>query len=380
MSPDADDAARPEDMARPQTSTRDRDEVRARLEAWLAGRHGDKTPWVHELAVPDGTGMSSETLLFDVTWSDGTHDRLVARLAPDADAVPVFPRYDLDLQYATMSEVAARSAVPVPPLYAFEPDPVHLGTEFLVMHRVEGVVPADIPPYVFGAGWLAEAAPEDRLRLQRNVVQVLADLHAIADPEAAFPWYVPPAGTSALRAHVDSQREFADWVLDGRDGPLIEAGFAWLDEHWPADEGETVLSWGDARIGNIMFDDFAPVAVLDWEMASLAPREVDLGWTIYLHRFFDDIALQFGLPGMPDFMRRSHLAGLYHELTGHAPRDLDWYTAYAALRHAVIMTRIGTRSARFGEAEMADDIDDLITHRAALEAMLAGTYWGSVPA
>ena len=83
-----DDAAHPEDMARPQTSTRDREEVRRSLEAWLTGRHGDKTPWVHELAAPDGTGMSSETLLFDVTWSDGTHDRLVARLAPAADSVP----------------------------------------------------------------------------------------------------------------------------------------------------------------------------------------------------------------------------------------------------------------------------------------------------
>jgi len=376
----ADDAARPEEMTRPQTSTRDREEVRARLEAWLAGRHGDKTPWVHELAAPDGTGMSSETLLFDVTWSDGTHDRLVARLAPAADAVPVFPRYDLDLQFATMTEVAARSTVPVPPLYAYEPDPVHLGTEFLVMHRVDGMVPSDIPPYVFGAGWLAEASPEDRARLQRNVVQVLADLHAIPDAATTFPWFAPPEGTRALRAHVDAQRAFADWVLDGREGRLIDAGFAWLEEQWPADEGDTVLSWGDARIGNILFADFTPVAVLDWEMASLAPREVDLGWTIFLHRFFDDLAIQFGLEGLPDFLRRGDVAGTYHELTGHTPRDLDWYTAYAALRHAIIMTRIGMRAARFGEAEMPDDLDELITHRAALEGMLAGTYWDSVPA
>lgn len=379
MSPDA-DAARPEDMARPQTSTRDRDEMRGRLEAWLAGRHGDRTPWVHELVTPEGTGMSSDTVLFDVTWSDGTHDRLVARLAPDADAVPVFPTYDLDLQFATMSEVAARSPVAVPPLYAYEPDPAHLGTEFLVMHRVDGVVPADIPPYTFGVGWLAEAAPEDRSRLQHEVVRVLADLHAIPDAPAAFPWFAPPDGRSPLRAHVDGQRAFADWVLDGREGRLLDAGFAWLEAHWPAEEGDPVLSWGDARIGNVMFDDFTPVAVLDWEMASLAPREVDLGWTIYMHRFFDDLAIQFGLPGLPDLLRRSDVSRAYADLTGHAPRDLDWYTTYAALRHAVIMTRIGMRAAHFGEAELPDDLDELVTHRAALEAMLAGTYWESVPA
>jgi aminoglycoside phosphotransferase (APT) family kinase protein len=115
-------------------------------------------------------------------------------------------------------------------------------------------------------------------------------------------------------------------------------------------------------------------------MAGLGPRELDLGWTIFMHRFFDDLALQFGLPGLPDFLRRGDVAATYAELTGHTPRDLDWYTAYAAVRHAVIMTRIGMRSAHFGEAEMPADLDDLITHRAALEAMLAGTYWGSVPA
>ena len=38
-----------------------------------------------------------------------------------------------------------------------------------------------------------------------------------------------------------------------------------------------MLSWGDSRIGNVMYRDFAPVAVLDWEMAPLGPRELDLG-------------------------------------------------------------------------------------------------------
>jgi len=136
-----------------------------------------------------------------------------------------------------------------------------------------------------------------------------------------------------------------------------------------------VLSWGDARIGNILFRDFTPVAVLDWEMASLGPRELDLGWTIFLHRFFDDLARDLGLPGMPDFLRRDEVAHTYTELTGHEPRDLDWYTTYAAVRHAIIMTRIGMRTARFSGSELPTDLDDLVTHRRALEAMLAGTYW-----
>ena len=337
MSPTADDAARPEDMARPQTSTRDRDEVRRRLEAWLTGRHGDKTPWVHELAAPDGTGMSSETLLFDVTWSDGTHDRLVARLAPAADAVPVFPRYELDLQFATMSEVAARSSVPVPPLYAYEPDPAHLGTEFLVMHRVDGLVPSDIPPYVFGSGWLAEATPEDRARLQRNVVQVLADLHAIPDAPAAFPWFTPPEGISALRAHVDAQRAFADWVLDGREGRLIAAGFAWLEERWPADEGETVLSWGDARIGNMMFgDDLRLVGVMDWEQANLSGIRMDLAWWLYFDEFHSTAR---GLTRLDGLGTRDETIAYWEDRTGETAGDLTWYEVFTGFQVGLLSFR-----------------------------------------
>jgi len=372
-------STRPADTARPQVSTRDRDALRARLEAWLAGRRDDATPEVHELRAPEGTGMSSDTLLFDVTWSDGEHERLVARLAPGADAAPLFPEYDLERQYRTMAEVAARSAVPVPPLVAYEPDAAHLGTEFIVMRRVDGLVPADIPPYAFGVGWIADASDADRARLQQGAVGLLAQLHAIADAAAVFPWLVTDPDRSALRAHVDDQRAYADWVLAGREGRLIEQGFAWLEEHWPEDEGVTVLSWGDARIGNVIFSDFAPAAVLDWEMASLGPRELDVAWMIYLHRFFDDLARQLDLPGLPDFLRRDEVAATYAALTGHTPCDLDWYTAYAAVRHAIIMTRVGLRQVHFGEAEMPADLDDLVTHRASLAAMLDGTYWDAVP-
>ena len=64
-----------------------------------------------------------------------------------------------------------------------------------------------------------------------------------------------------------------------------------------------MVSWGDARIGNMMYRDFEPVAVLDWEMAGLGPRELDLGWMIFLHRFFQDLAEQMACRACPEFMR-----------------------------------------------------------------------------
>ena len=48
---------------------------------------------------------------------------------------------------------------------------------------------------------------------------------------------------------------------------------------------------------------------------------------------------------------------------------------YAATRHGIVFTRTTRRAVHFGEAEMPEDPDDVIMHRATIEAMMAGTYW-----
>jgi hypothetical protein len=69
------------------------------------------------------------------------------------------------------------------------------------------------------------------------------------------------------------------------------------------------------------------------------------------------------------------VAQAYERHSGHRPRDLDFYTMYAALRHAIVMSRVARRQVLFGEIAMPDDPDDMIMHRPTLEAMLEGTYW-----
>jgi len=275
----------------------------------------------------------------------------------------------------TTPSLELNNGVPLPALRWNQPDGDPLGTAFFVMDQVEGRVPLDNPPYVFG-GWLLDATPGERAQLERASVKIVADLHAIPDPAAAFEWLQPPAGTSALRWHVDQQYAYYRWALadDGIRIPIIERSLDWLEQNWPADTGPDVLSWGDSRIGNIIYDGFAPVAVLDWEMAALGPREIDVAWFIFLHRFFQDIAEFFEIPGLPDFLRRSQVQRLYSEFSGHELRDMDFYLLYAALRHAIVMARIKRRMIHFGEDAVPDDIDDYVMHRASLDKLLAGTY------
>lgn len=371
--------AKNSEVARPPASRRDLADLKERLEHWMACQlPAGAEPRVSGLEVPASNGMSTETVLFDATWRENDRTRaesLVARVAPDASTVPVFPVYDLDRQFQVMRLVAALTSVPVPRVYWSEPDSGPLGTPFFVMERVEGQVPPDVMPYNFGS-WLSDATAAEQTKLQESSVGILAKLHAIENAEEKFAFLNSkrPEATP-LRRHVAEQWSYYEWTADGLHLPVIERCFAWLQDHWPRDEGPTVLSWGDARIGNVMYRQFEPVAVFDWEMASLGPRELDLGWFIFLHRFFEDIAANMGLPGMPHFLRRDDVAATYESLTGHIPRDLDFYTMYAALRHGIVMCRIQLRAIHFGQATMPDDVNDLIMHRPTLERMLAGTYW-----
>jgi aminoglycoside phosphotransferase (APT) family kinase protein len=243
------------------------------------------------------------------------------------------------------------------------------------MRRVDGIVPTDMPPYPFG-GWVADCTPDERAQLQRNAVGVLARLHAIdvSGADAAF-LDRPQWGHTPLEQHLGYQRWYYDWAREGVDYSLIEKAFAWLDDHRPADEGPTVLNWGDARIGNILWRDREPVAVLDWEMASLGPPEVDLAWMIFLHRFFHDMATRYGMPGLPDLLEVKAAVRDYEEQSGRVVRDLEFYEMFAAVRFAIISLRTSARAVSYGQMEAPADREDLVMHRHLVEQMLDGSFW-----
>ena len=364
--------------ARPKTSTRNREHLEQKLRTWLHHKLGPDAQ-LSEFSSPQGTGMSSETLLFDLTWREGgaAHSlSCVARLPPDAGSVPVFPEYDLAKQFEVMRLARERSEAPVPRVLWYEGDASKLGAPFFIMERAVGETPPDIPPYVFDS-WLLRAEATDRSRLQHNAIDVLAKLHAIELSATDLALLRPrESGASPLHRHVAAQRAYYNWVTaDGIRSPLLERAFAWLERHWPHEEGPEVLSWGDARIGNMLFVDFAPTAVLDWEMVATGPRELDLAWMVFIHHFFQDFAPMVGAPGLPDMMRLDEAADCYERLSGHRPRDMEFYTLYAALRHGIVMFRIGRRQAHFGEGTIPANPDEMILHRRAIESMLEGNYW-----
>src|SRR5262245_44219903 len=192
--------------------------------------------------------MSSETVLFDLHDADGAISQHVARLAPLPELFPVFPEYDLELQKRCMDMVRADTDVPAPEVTFSEADSSWLGTPFIVMRRIDGVPPLDVPPYVMG-GWVMDASAEDRARMQRNAVRVLAALHEVTPESHDLSFLMQPThGTDALDQQLGYQRWYYDWAREGATYPLIERTFEWLEARRP-NGTRTVFNWGDARIG-----------------------------------------------------------------------------------------------------------------------------------
>jgi aminoglycoside phosphotransferase (APT) family kinase protein len=280
----------------------------------------------------------------------------------------LFPHYDLARQARALELVGSRSSVPVPVVRACELDPAVIGDPFLVMERVEGEPAPDNPPYVFGS-WLTDATDAERQLVEAGMVELLAGIHAIGDvPELAL----EAPGVTALRRHVEHWRIYHRWIAEqaSTDFPVIDAAFDWLERRWPDDEGPTVLSWGDARLANVLFREFRPVAVLDWEAVALGPRELDLGWCVFFHGYFQRVAERYGHVGLPDFFEPSRVVTAYEAASGHTVRDFNWYLVYAELRQALTSIRVSTRAVSRRDRAQPDDPQDLIMDRHHLEEMI----------
>jgi aminoglycoside phosphotransferase (APT) family kinase protein len=361
-----------------QRTARDASTVPALLEGWLTGAlPSGAAPKVTLHSGIDTNGMSSETLVFDATWTEDGEQRTgeyVARVAPSPEEFPVFPGYALQDQYDAMRIVGERTDVPVPNVGLFEPTGEVLGTPFFLMDRIDGVVPPDVPPYNWGDNWLADASREDQGRLQDNTVRAIVGLHAIQDAEDAFSFLDrrDQPGASALDRNLAWVRGWYEWsVPDLGPAPLVERTLGWLEANVPDTSGsDTVLCWGDSRIGNVLYRDFAPVGILDWEMAALGPREMDLSWMVFAHMVFESITAVFELPGMPHFMREADVKAAYAELTGVQLGDLTWYHLYNAVQWCVVFMRTGARQIHFGEIEKPDDIETLFHHKPLMERLL----------
>jgi aminoglycoside phosphotransferase (APT) family kinase protein len=309
--------------------TRDDGALTAGFEAWLA-RGDAAAPAVAALRRPSA-GWTNETVIMELAGDAGA---LVVRMPP---IVPSFPRYALDEQGAVMRVLEA-AGIPVPQVVAVEHDDAWLGAPFLVMSCVAGRALGEVPAL---DPWLGARDGHQRRAVHESFLRALAAVHLV-EPG--------PQLRGLLRCGVAAElgywRDYLAWAADGTPTPRVAEALDWCSSTAPA-EGDVALLWGDARLGNVMYDDDAHItALLDWELATLGPPEMDLAWYLAL----DALTTHFVGRVVDGFFERDAAIACYEAALGRAVERLEWHEVFALVRsiavnecQARLAARAGTR-------------------------------------
>jgi aminoglycoside phosphotransferase (APT) family kinase protein len=336
------------------------------LAAWARAFRNNDRATVTDVRMPD-SGMANDTVMFRLD-----EEALVVRLAPSPEsAYPTFPTFDLDLQRRVIELVRAHTTVPVPEIVHLEESDSWLGAPFLVTRAVEGLVASDNPPYLLDPnGWFMQGTQEDWRRFEASTIQVMVQLHRI-DANDDVTSFLRPGhpGETALERLLGFLRYYYEWAREGHTVPILERAIEVLAATAPSND-RSVLNWGDARPGNIIYRNFEPAAVLDWEMAGLGPPEVDLAWTTFFQRFFSSVAELHGLPPVAPMFQRDEAKASYERLSGDTLDDLAWYEALSGLRFGIILLRMSLRSIEYGMQKPAGDPNDMVMFAPLLERLL----------
>jgi aminoglycoside phosphotransferase (APT) family kinase protein len=306
---------------------------------WCANRWPDAGYEIERLGRPN-SGWTNETLLVTLRDRNAGEQRVVVRLPP---AVPTWPVYDLAAQ-ARVLEVLAPGAVPVPDVVAYEPDDRWIGAPFLVMSHAPGRPGAEAPAL---DEWVTGSPPATQRRMHEGFVEVLAAIHAI-DWEASDLVGAIRGGRRFLAEEVAWWIDYVDWAGDGNPTVVLADAAAWCASSAPsAAQPPASLCWGDARIGNIMFaEDRSVAAVLDWELATIGPAEMDLAWYLAL----DELTTHFVKRSVPGFLPKDQFVARYEAALGRAVVDLAWHEIFALVRSTAINDRQARLAAESGVA------------------------------
>lgn len=257
----------------------------------------------------------------------------------------------IDREYRIMSAVEPLG-IPVPRPRVYCEDAAVIGTPFYVMDHLDG--------RIFRDPRLPDLAPPERRAIYRDMVDVLARLHAIDTRKAGLGDFGRFGGYA--------ERQLKRWSGQYRESGLsdiesMEFLIDWLPSHMPA-ATETTIAHGDFRLENLVYHATEPrvIGVLDWELSTLGDPLADLAYNCMVYRMsipmqpgFEGVVPE-GIPGEDEYVAQ------YRHLTGRAVGPDEWrfYMAFSLFRLAAISAGIYIRGLR-GSATSAD-AHEFLTH------------------
>ncbi len=285
------------------------------LTALMRARTGDARATAHTLeTLPGHAGFSFS---FVLERPDAPARKLVLRLAPPG--VKIAGPADIVRQAKIMAGLRD-TPVPVPRVLWYGDEPGFFGRPYSVVEFLEGVKLSDAP-----------FAPDQMKTLARKGIAMLAALHAV-DWEARRDAFGEPLSLAEELTRLD-------YLLDRPTlDPQVVARAPELRERLRASIPATPRSGcvhGDFQWANVLFNDDRPIALIDWEIASIGPTLIDLGWV----SFFADPAswIEVGEPRVRPLTPDEILAA-YAEAAAFAvrPDEVRWFRAFAGYRFGVI--------------------------------------------
>ena len=300
-----------------------------------------------DLDIPVSTGFSNETVLFTVLWDESGNtfkEKFVGRIEPPDGGMFPIQKSGLEvscfLQHRIMEVVAAENVTPIPQLMGYEKKLEPLGRSFFAMQYVQGEIPSDNPRYTVEGFLIESSLPEERKHLIESGLKCLAGIHSIDWKTAGLQWLdASDTGDPTTKDQLRIWRNYTETELNGREHPVLAEALDWLEKNDPEDE-RVGLSWGDSRIGNIIWQEHEAAAILDWEACALMPTEADIGWWLMFDRMsFDDM----GVNRMEGYPTREEMISIYESFSGREVRDPHYWEVFATMRFCSIFVRLGDR-------------------------------------
>jgi aminoglycoside phosphotransferase (APT) family kinase protein len=242
--------------------------------------------------------------------------------------------HDVMREYRVLSALRDTPVRTPEPLVACDDDSV-IGAPFYVMERVDGVVVRDELPE-----WATE---EERRRVGEELVDALAELHAVEWQDVDLEGWGRPSGYL--------ERQLKRWggqlaltMPLTRPLPELERVGSWLGENLPESPPSTIVH-GDYKLDNVVLDAKAPAhiaGILDWEMSTIGDPIADLGYMLSFWREPGDeadrvLSQQFDITRQPGFPAKEQLAARYAERTGRHVGDVTWYEVLATWKLAILL-------------------------------------------
>lgn len=290
----------------------------AQLNVLVRAKTGDSGAHAHSLETLPGHAGFSYSFILDRSDGGAPSGKMVVRMS--APNVRISGPADIERQARIMASFAS-TPVPVPPIYWHGAEEEFFGRPYMIAGFVE-------PSFKLSESTL----PMDHIkRLARLGMGTMAALHAM-------PW---EPRRSAFGDPFALSEEFVrlDYLLDRPTLDARDVGRAFelrdrLRSSVPTGARIGCVH-GDFQWANLLFDEEKPVALIDWEISSIGPTLLDLGWISFFadsKSFVDEDPVRGSIMN-PDELFDAYAAAATFPVSAE---EVRWFRAFAGYRFGVI--------------------------------------------